>query len=933
MYTPQRTKSSYSSFLRAVAAVAASTALLQATEDTLLDESTFQTAGSLSTEHWLNIDAFDVSDLVINDKFFGRPDTVGSVSSGSYFSIPRYSGARVRGYLTAPETGYYTFWLSASTSGELWLSSDETKYRKQLLSKFGGDSGTGSRGVAYKDGNLWDTYSAQMSEEVYLEAGQTYFLEMLTQQHHVADRDRHLSVAWVRPGQDRELIPATYFKSYIQENDDLDDDYLPDAWEAQHGLSTNDNGLTDRNREGERGDYDADGLSNREEYVLGTDPTNADTDGDGLSDGDEVNSFGTDPALTDAPSETLLSSLDLSSYSSDGLTWTSTSQGLIPSSFRGDISWNFTVPTSGYWSINAATKLAGDLYLQENVDFIISIDGNVVSKKSLAYSQDSEAILRILTPLLSAGTHNLRIEIDNLAARRVVTFQSIQILEPQGADLDNDGHPDWITSQLTGANTLAPYQPLSRTSPAFLEGDARIVNQVLVNGANVQRGIDSNHWYAGLKLQDQGATSFTVDLENNVNESGSIQWQPTNVLDSETLIVRANDSLKLSTSSVESGTVHIPNINLARLSGANATQSSTAWGNPEASRAIDGNTSGLWADNSVMKTDNKADSWWQVDLGSEHSISQVSIWNRTTGTLNQYLSNYRISVLDNNGNTVTSQDFYVTSGYGQTNEIWTLPNPVVGRTVKIQKLGKGRQNQYALSFAEVEILGGGSVTDLNSPTEYVIYQLVKPGVNTITATAADGTTGTLTVHVKQASFSPVAMDLVSNTVGALNFSPSLVSPDLYFEGGNAVDINQNYTVSSSNIALQASPKLRGQYNLIARLHENGPILATQPLNLIGIADVIQTGLTSTFFSRDFNGYIQINSPIVATGLPAGGSVVVTIHRSGVTFLDGTKTRKLRAEDFINGVYHLDFLFPIGLTGGYCHYLDIYDRNGVFVARR
>lgn len=47
------------------------------------------------------------------------------------------------------------------------------------------------------------------------------------------------------------------------------------------------------------GDDDGDGLTNQEETDLGTNPDVADTDSDGLSDGDEVNTHGTDPLLWD----------------------------------------------------------------------------------------------------------------------------------------------------------------------------------------------------------------------------------------------------------------------------------------------------------------------------------------------------------------------------------------------------------------------------------------------------------------------------------------------------------------------------------------------------------------------------------------------------------------------------------------------------------
>ncbi len=46
-------------------------------------------------------------------------------------------------------------------------------------------------------------------------------------------------------------------------------------------------------------DTDQDGLSDRREVELGTDPNKADTDGDGLNDGDEVLKFGTNPLNPD----------------------------------------------------------------------------------------------------------------------------------------------------------------------------------------------------------------------------------------------------------------------------------------------------------------------------------------------------------------------------------------------------------------------------------------------------------------------------------------------------------------------------------------------------------------------------------------------------------------------------------------------------------
>src|SRR4029077_13225207 len=39
-------------------------------------------------------------------------------------------GTRLRGYITAPVTGIYTFWIASDNQSELWLSTDDTPLNK-----------------------------------------------------------------------------------------------------------------------------------------------------------------------------------------------------------------------------------------------------------------------------------------------------------------------------------------------------------------------------------------------------------------------------------------------------------------------------------------------------------------------------------------------------------------------------------------------------------------------------------------------------------------------------------------------------------------------------------------------------------------------------------------------------------------------------------
>tara|TARA_B100001971_G_scaffold215097_1_gene257431 strand:- start:22226 stop:27514 length:5289 start_codon:yes stop_codon:yes gene_type:complete len=329
------------------------------------------------------------------------------------------------------------------------------------------------------------------------------------------------------------------------------------------------------------GDYDGDGVNNRYESEARTNGNNADTDGDGLSDFDEILLEKGDPLLEDTDGDGILDGIEdslidfdvfsadtdgdgvgdyieytaageqlsLSSAevvdSKDGIqtytregAWIEVEGQLCPVLERGRATYQMTVPEDGIYllEVNAYQNNSVFSYVEYDLEQIrevtLSINGNVLGEVSFNHAYGHDDVERLYTQWLSAGTHQVELYFSEvLFSDPVFAINSLKLLKLPGVDANEDGVLDWQASLMSKENALEETDA-SFYSPVHLRGYSRILGDLPTSNSGVVEELWDNSWYLSLPLATDGSgTQVSLGFESgNYHLDHVVAWQPMNVL-------------------------------------------------------------------------------------------------------------------------------------------------------------------------------------------------------------------------------------------------------------------------------------------------------------------------------------------------------------------------------------------------------------------
>lgn len=333
---------------------------------------------------------------------------------------------------------------------------------------------------------------------------------------------------------------------------DTDGDGIPDGEELRIGTAPS--------RADAQDDPDSDGLTNLDEWRMGTGPLNPDTDGDGCPDGIEARNVRSNPLVADIAWTTPVqvgSATDASAVRRTTGTWRTDSDGGIHAAERaGSLTWCLTVPPEGADALSVRLGQHEMFSRSSSFDLSLYVDGVFVCRQVVdAPYGDLQDACFFIPEVLSSGEHDFRLVWRNWERNTFLVVKSLKFVRFDGPDADGNGVPDWKDARSAESSQLREQPCESLVSPLCVEGRDlwRDVLEVSAesDGTNAVYAVVKtigDGFYVDVPLSESGVTRISL-ADRALSHAFDAVWRELDAYGgaylTNALAIRAGDSLRI----------------------------------------------------------------------------------------------------------------------------------------------------------------------------------------------------------------------------------------------------------------------------------------------------------------------------------------------------------------------------------------------------
>jgi hypothetical protein len=532
--------------------------------------------GGATWEFWTHIYDQALSALLASKWYPGEPVSRSRVNVFEMKTSVEWAGTRIHGYVLAPQTGTYRFWVAGDDESDLLLS--PTQNPNQAVSVASVPNGD------YTAFRSWNELPSQKSVPITLQAGQWYYLEGLEVSGHLGG---NLSAGWTLPdgtfegpipGWRMNPIPGRLGNLPVvritspqdgaayKEGDPVKVTATvtsPDSAITQAKLLCDGNFVASLSAPSYQASIPSVSAGSHKITIQATNGLretahddagitvfpNPDSKGTGTPPSEQASQTFTTPGSNEITSVQTSFSIDGYAFSSSSAPgdWGRNGNSLLSTSIRGWVEYQVDITSPDVYRV----LIQASAFLKKTPDTLFSlgvmIDGvqtDTVTFPSGVVKIANEAAT--YTPFLSAGRHTVRLIWEDYTLENSISIDGLVLQRLDGPSTNGLGVKDWVASRLHNLNSITVASAENQVSPACIEGTVKtFADMTISKGIVPQRGAGSK-WYANIPLTPGKPTQVTVTFENGaLPEQKSLSWTPTNLLPGGNIKIRKGDSLLL----------------------------------------------------------------------------------------------------------------------------------------------------------------------------------------------------------------------------------------------------------------------------------------------------------------------------------------------------------------------------------------------------